>query len=453
MQDFPRLHFAGNFLADTATLNNDPRQFNIHTFNATLDPPCYLNYTFPHCDWNPNGSSDFRFVNCFVKKVCYKDGKCSKYDALVGKRIIGSDDNVAAKMTDLDPYFQMYTAQLWGLVVGVEGAFQGKFKTNTVRDVWQRCKDEDYSGDPGTSGYWSSVLTNVTWMEEATGSKFINELRNLRIASVEAKGRAYMALVRPSLENASSVWDPHTAEQVSRVEAVQRRAASLVPAARCSRRTNHALKLQTIACKTNYYRLSFFPRTIQEWNELEPSVAEAEFKITSTTAVLHQNSGAVHGWMPAMKLTISIFLFLGLVWLTNAGYPRLHFAGNFLANTATLNNDPRQFNIHTFDATRDPPCYLNYTFPHCNWNPQGSGDFRFVNCFVKKVCYKDGMCSKRDILVGKRIIGSDDTVAGKMTDLDPFFQMYTAQLWGLVVGVEGAFQGKFKTNTVRDVWQ
>ncbi|KAI8514732.1 Vacuolar protein sorting-associated protein 54, partial [Branchiostoma belcheri] len=31
-------------------------------------------------------------------------------------------------------------------------------------------------------------------------------------------------------------------------------------------------KLQTIASKNNYYRLSFFPRTIKEWNELEPSV-------------------------------------------------------------------------------------------------------------------------------------------------------------------------------------
>ncbi|KAI8512963.1 hypothetical protein Bbelb_096020 [Branchiostoma belcheri] len=37
-----------------------------------------------------------------------------------------------------------------------------------------------------------------------------------------------------------------------------------------------ALKLQTIASKNNYYRLSFFPRTIKEWNELEPSVAEAK---------------------------------------------------------------------------------------------------------------------------------------------------------------------------------
>ncbi|CAH1242244.1 Hypp6507 [Branchiostoma lanceolatum] len=186
---------------------------------------------------------------------------------------------------------------------------------------------------------WNCHVDNVS----AKANRTLGMLRrSLRIASVEAKGRAYMALVRPSLEYASSVWDPHTADQVSRVEAVQRRAAryvcnnykrtasvtamisdlewqplsyrrktarlttmfkilhntisvphtsSLVPAARCSRRTNHAFKLQTIACKTNYYRLSFFPRTIKEWNELEPSVAEAEslsqFKAELGRASLH----------------------------------------------------------------------------------------------------------------------------------------------------------------------
>ncbi|KAI8483700.1 hypothetical protein Bbelb_384920 [Branchiostoma belcheri] len=68
-------------------------------------------------------------------------------------------------------------------------------------------------------------------------------------------------------------------------------ASRVVPAARCSRRTNHALKLQTIASKNNYYRLSFFPRTIKEWNELEPGVAEAgsltQFKTGLARTLLH----------------------------------------------------------------------------------------------------------------------------------------------------------------------
>ncbi|KAI8497214.1 hypothetical protein Bbelb_251630 [Branchiostoma belcheri] len=151
-----------------------------------------------------------------------------------------------------------------------------------------------------------------------------------------------MALVRPQVEYACSVWDPHTQDQVGRIEMVQRRAARyvtnnflrtssvtdmlaklgwqtlesrrrnarlatlykitnnvisvphasrVVPAARCSRRTNHALKLQTIASKNNYYRLSFFPRTIKEWNELEPGVAEAgsltQFKTGLARTLLH----------------------------------------------------------------------------------------------------------------------------------------------------------------------
>ncbi|KAI8495715.1 hypothetical protein Bbelb_266870 [Branchiostoma belcheri] len=143
---FPRLHFYGQFLADTS-------------------------------------SGDFRLVNCTVTKVCYQNGKCTTQDPIVGKRITGSDDTVAAKMVDLDPYFQMYTSQLWGLVVGVEGAFQGTFKVNTVMDIWQRCKEKGCPGDPGSSGYWSSVLENVSWFSNKnvcptkTVGTFIDQLK------------------------------------------------------------------------------------------------------------------------------------------------------------------------------------------------------------------------------------------------------------------------------------
>ncbi|KAI8516955.1 hypothetical protein Bbelb_055360 [Branchiostoma belcheri] len=193
-----------------------------------------------------------------------------------------------------------------------------------------------------------TISSNLTWGShvDAVSSKANKTLgmlrRCLRITSTAAKERAYMALVRPQVEYACSVWDPHTQDQVGRIEMVQRRAARyvtnnfhrtssvtdmldklgwqtlesrrrnarlatlykitnnvisvphasrVVPAARCSRRTNHALKLQTIASKNNYYRLSFFPRTIKEWNELEPGVAEAgsltQFKTGLARTLLH----------------------------------------------------------------------------------------------------------------------------------------------------------------------
>ncbi|KAI8500598.1 Disintegrin and metalloproteinase domain-containing protein [Branchiostoma belcheri] len=66
---------------------------------------------------------------------------------------------------------------------------------------------------------------------------------------------------------------------------------TIVPVARCSRRINHTQTLQAIASRTNFYRLSFFPRTIREWNELEPGAVEAgslaQFKFELARTLLH----------------------------------------------------------------------------------------------------------------------------------------------------------------------
>ncbi|KAI8486232.1 hypothetical protein Bbelb_359480 [Branchiostoma belcheri] len=65
----------------------------------------------------------------------------------------------------------------------------------------------------------------------------------------------------------------------------------IVPVARCSRRINHTQTLQAIASRNNFYRLSFFPRTIREWNELEPGAVEAgslaQFKSELARTLLH----------------------------------------------------------------------------------------------------------------------------------------------------------------------
>ncbi|KAI8495655.1 positive regulation of synapse structural plasticity [Branchiostoma belcheri] len=73
--------------------------------------------------------------------------------------------------------------------------------------------------------------------------------------------------------------------------------------------------------------------------------------------------------------------------------PRLHFAGRFLADVPTLNNELDNFNIDNFVFHKDP-----------GFNKMGSGDFRLVNCSVTQVCLTDGSCVDDDPIVGQPII-------------------------------------------------
>ena len=70
---------------------------------------------------------------------------------------------------------------------------------------------------------WNSHVTNITKKANNTLA-FLR--RNIRIKSTDLKTcNAYKALVRPLVEYASSVWDPHTNNLINNIEMVQRRAA------------------------------------------------------------------------------------------------------------------------------------------------------------------------------------------------------------------------------------
>ena len=145
--------------------------------------------------------------------------------------------------------------------------------------------------------------------------------RNLRISNEQTKSAAYFSIVRPIIEYCSTVWSPHTNGYVSKVEMVQRRAARyvtnmyrntssvtsmldhldweslearraktqltmlfkikplrvedyLVPASTRTR-SQHSLKFIQIPISSDYYKFSFFPRTICRWKTLLANVAEA----------------------------------------------------------------------------------------------------------------------------------------------------------------------------------
>ena len=72
---------------------------------------------------------------------------------------------------------------------------------------------------------WTKHIDNIT--KKANGSiAFLR--RNLQISQKHIKTKAYTTLVRPQIEYAAAIWDPHYKITVQRVKMVQRRAARYV---------------------------------------------------------------------------------------------------------------------------------------------------------------------------------------------------------------------------------
>lgn len=173
------------------------------------------------------------------------------------------------------------------------------------------------------------ISNNLTWDEHINRStKKANQTlgflrRNIKVRSEPIKSIAYQTLVKPQLEYASEIWSPHTQIQIDQVESVQRRAARwiksdygrtssvtdmlhsiqlrqlelrridarlslfykihhnlvaipindyLTPMTR-SARHSHTLCYRLITATKDYYKFSYFPRTVFHWNQLPPNVA------------------------------------------------------------------------------------------------------------------------------------------------------------------------------------
>ena len=182
-----------------------------------------------------------------------------------------------------------------------------------------------YLGITITSDYsWNTHIANII----SKASKNLGFLkRNLQSSQIPIKDRAYKALVRPLLEYAPTVWDPHTLENKKKLEMVQRRAARYVlnrhertssvkemmqqlkwpllekrrkiarlcmlykatnkhvdmpshsdrlkPMKRPSLRINNSKAFNIPDTSKTYVKESFYPRTIREWNVLPEEIVTA----------------------------------------------------------------------------------------------------------------------------------------------------------------------------------
>src|SRR5438552_3258574 len=112
--------------------------------------------------------------------------------------------------------------------------------------------------------------------------------------------------------------------------------------------------------------------------------------------------------------------------VTYLGFSRLHFSGRFQADPSTVNNEAINFDMSIADSA---------VAAAGGWNPEGTGAWRFVDCAVRSVGYRDGTTCEDpnvDPIVGMPVNDADDRVAGKIVDLDPQQQL-VSEIWGFEV--------------------
>ena len=159
---------------------------------------------------------------------------------------------------------------------------------------------------------------------ESTAAKANKKLgflkRNIKVKDKDFKEKAYKAIVCPTLEYCSTVWDPYYQNQATTIEKVQRRAARWVtgrfhntssvsnmlsdlgwrylnqrrvdsrlcmaykivhglvaiPIGHFIKIQRDGVHLQPIYAKPNYYLYSFLPHTVCNWNQLSRDTLSAK---------------------------------------------------------------------------------------------------------------------------------------------------------------------------------
>ena len=101
-----------------------------------------------------------------------------------------------------------------------------KFNYTLNNDPLEHVNSHQYLGITINSNLrWNTHVSAIT----ATATRTLNVIRRtLHPCNPEVKKVAYMSLVRPKLEYASAAWNPHTQNDTTRLEKVQRNAARFI---------------------------------------------------------------------------------------------------------------------------------------------------------------------------------------------------------------------------------
>jgi hypothetical protein len=165
-----------------STVNNDVNHFNNSTFEPNYQE--YRQRDEANGWWNPDGSGNFRLIDCKIGSITYKDGtgtSDSTIDPIIDMSICDTNDKVAGKIVDLDPQ-QQSVSELWGLIVrvfdGQKDIIKGNFEVASFHNLWMN-RSTSQGGDIGASASYQSILKNLEWSEAIDNSRFLKELKKV----------------------------------------------------------------------------------------------------------------------------------------------------------------------------------------------------------------------------------------------------------------------------------
>ncbi len=244
-------------------------------------------------------------------------------DDCVMYRPIHDNSDVARLQSDLDNLNKWQSD--WQMQFNASKCFTLKLSHSRKKSLHQYKLGHSVLQETNSHSYLGiNITSDLKWDNHinhtiSKANKVLGVVRrNLHPCTAELKSTAYKSLVRPHLEYCSPVWDPSTKELITKLEAVQRKAARfacrdysressvsamllklnldplqlrrqatrltlmykitnsqvaipaqkfLTPVARPTRR-NNSRAYQRPRANKNCYNNSFFPKTIAEWNSL-----------------------------------------------------------------------------------------------------------------------------------------------------------------------------------------
>ena len=170
---------------------------------------------------------------------------------------------------------------------------------------------------------WAKHITEIT----SKSSKVLGMVkRTLGPCKPEVKDTAYNMLVRPKLEYASPIWNPHTSSQITHLERIQHYAARFV--ANDHRRTTSPT---TLVLTLNWQTLG--RRRITKQAMTFYKILNNIIKISPPTGLLTRSHNRRHYIVPRSRLNTVVYSF----------YPRAIRIWNTIPKEITEITQPESF--------------------------------------------------------------------------------------------------------------